>query len=305
MCASVAHCTPITSEPSLVVCLTSRVVTRRLAVLCARVGLAVTVLAGSTLIPLATAQAQRTLTVIATDSALQTPPSVPAGITTLRLQLAGKTRRDLTLHRVPAGTPPETVARGAAGRPERWFEQASFGGPAVPRDSAPDANATVDLRPGRYVLVSYEVDSAGRPRGDRYLWRDVTIIAGSVLIPARFAVPDAMIKLKDARIDVTGVLKTGQRTLQFDNVGARPHDAVIGRLKPGKTVADVARWDRDRNDEAPFVYVGGLTPMSAFVTAQTRLTLQSGMHVVFCTTKHTGERERDYKRGVLASFKVN
>jgi len=101
------------------------------------------------------------------------------------------------------------------------------------------------------------------------------------------------------------VLKTGQRTLQFDNVGARPHDAVIGRLKPGKTVADVARWDRDRNDEAPFVYVGGLTPMSAFVTAQTRLTLQSGMHVVFCTTKHVGERERDYKRGVLASFKVN
>jgi hypothetical protein len=282
-----------------VFCLTSRVVAGRVA----RV-LAVTATA-LIAAPVSSAHGQRVLTVVASDSALDASPTVPAGITTIRLQLKGTVRRDLTVHRIPAGTAPEVLARGAAGRPERWFEQWSFGGPAVPRDSASDASATIDLRPGRYALVSYEVDAAGRPRGDRYVWRDVTAFAAAILIPARFAVPDATITVKDGRIEVIGALRTGQRTLQIENTGARPHDVLIARLKPGKTMDDVVRWDRDRNDPPPFVYVGGLTPMSTGVIAQTRLVLQSGVHVVFCTTRHARERERDYKRGVIATFKVN
>jgi hypothetical protein len=282
-------------------CLTSSVVIGRVT---RALGLAAVVSAPA-VVPVSSAHAQRVLTVVASDTALVIPPSLPAGITTVRLQLAGKVRRDLTVHRIPAGTMPDALARGAAGRPERWFEKWSFGGPAVPPDSAPDASATMDLRPGRYALVSYEVDAAGRPRGDKYVWRELTVFAGSVLIPARFAVADASFKLKDARIDVTGTLRKGQRTLQFDNAGGRPHDVLIGRLKPGKTADDVRRWDRERNEAPPFVYVGGLTPMSTDVTAQTRVVLQTGTHVVFCTLRHAGERERDYARGVLASFTVN
>jgi hypothetical protein len=265
-------------------------------------GLAVAALGA---VPLSPAAAQRTLAVVARDTALESAPTVPAGITTVRLTIRGSTRRELVVHRVPAGTKPEDLARGAAGRPERWFEQWSFGGPAVPRDSAPDAAATVDLRPGRYVLVAYEVDALGRPRGDRYIWKDFTVVAGAVLIPARFPVPDATIRMRNSRIEVLGTLRTGQRTLQIENVGGRSHDLVIGRLRPGKTIDDVKQWDRDRSDPPPFVYVGGLTPMSTGVTAQTRLVLQTGVHVALCTTRHTGDRDRDYRRGALASFKVN
>ena len=45
--------------------------------------------------------------------------------------------------------------------------------------------------------------------------------------------------------------------------------------------------------------------MSSAVTAQTRLLLQTGTYVVLCTMRHGGDREHDYQRGVLASFKVN
>jgi hypothetical protein len=251
------------------------------------------------------AESQRVLTVVARDTSLEAAPTVPAGLTTVRLTINGKVRRELVVHRIPAGTPPEELARGAAGRPERWFQQWSFGGPAVPRDSAPDAVATLDLRPGRYVLVAYEVDAGGRPRGDRYIWREFSAIAASVLIPARFAIPDLTVRIKDVRMEVIGVVRTGQRTVEVDNVGARPHDFLIGRLKPGKTVDDVRRWNVDGKDPAPFVYVGGLTPMSGGVTAQTKVVLQTGTHVVLCTMRHGGDKERDYQRGVLASFKVN
>jgi hypothetical protein len=254
--------------------------------------------------PLASARAQRVLTVVARDTMLEIPPTVPAGVTTVRLSLQGKTRRELVVHRVPSGTQPEVVARGAAGRTMKWFEQWSFGGPAVPRDSAPDASVTMDLRPGRYVIVAYAVDSSGRARGDRFIWRDVTAMAAAVLIPGRFPVPDATIKVKDARIDVTGIMRAGQRTLHVENVGSRPHEVVIGRLRPGKTLDDVRRWDVDRGAEPPFVYVGGITPMSSRGVAQTRLVLQSGVHVVFCPIRE-GRGARDYVRGVLGSFKVN
>jgi hypothetical protein len=255
--------------------------------------------------PVSRAQAQRVLTVVAHDTSLESSPTVPAGITTVRLALKGKAKRELVVHRVPAGTTPEELARGAGGRPERWFRDWSFGGPSVPRDSAPDASATLDLRPGRYVLVAYEVDPSGKTRGDKFIWREVSAIAGSVLIPARFPVPDLAMHIKSGQIEVSGVVRTGQRVVQVENTGGSPHDVLIGRLKPGKTLDDVRRWDRDRADPAPFVYVGGLTPMSSGFTAQTKLVLQTGMHVVLCTMRHDGQRERDYQRGILASFKVN
>jgi hypothetical protein len=255
--------------------------------------------------PMSRAESQRVLTVVARDTSLELSPTVPAGLTTVRLTINGAVRRELVVHRVPAGTSPEELVRGAAGRPERWFHQWSFGGPAVPRDSAPDAVATLDLRPGRYALVAYEVDAAGRPRGNKYIWHEFTAVAASVLIPSRFAVPDLTVRVKDARVEVDGVVRPGQRIVQVENDGGRPHDFLIGRLKPGKTIDDVRRWDRDRPDPAPFFYVGGLTPMSSGVTAQTRLLLQTGTYVVLCTMRHGGDREHDYQRGVLASFKVN
>ena len=255
--------------------------------------------------PVSRARAQRVLSVIAHDTSLESSPTVPAGITTVRLVLKGKAKRELIVHRVPAGTTPEELARGAAGRPERWFHEWSFGGPSAPRDSASDASATLDLRPGRYVLVAYEVDPSGRPRGDKFIWREVSAIAGSVLIAARFPVPDLTMRIKSGQIEVSGVVRTGQRVVQVETTGGRPHDVLIGRLKPGKTVDDVRRWDRDRTDPAPFVYVGGVTPMSSGFTAQTKLVLQTGVHVVLCTMRHGGERRPDYQRGVLAAFKVN
>lgn len=264
-----------------------------------RVRRAAVVLLTATVAPLSLAQAQRVLTVIARDTALEASATVPAGVTTVRLVVQGKTRRELVVHRVPAGTAPETLMRGAAGRPAKWFERWSFGGPAVPRDTVADASVTLDLRPGRYVLVAYEVDALGRAKGDRLLWQPLTAIAAAVLIPGRFPVPDATVKIRDARIDVTGALRGGQRTIQVENVGSRAHEMLIGRLKPGKTIEDVRRWDRKENDPAPFVYVGGVTPMSSGMAAQVRLVLQSGTHVVLCPM------HGDHERGVLASFKVS
>jgi hypothetical protein len=255
-------------------------------------------------LPFSRAAGQRVLNVVATGATIDVSTTVPAGLTTIRLTTNGRVKREIVVHRVPAGTTPEDLVRGAAGRPERWFEQWSFGGPAMPRDSAPDATATLDLRPGRYAVVAYEVDSMGRARGEKFVWRDVTAMATSVLIPARFAVPDLTIRIKDSKMDVLGNVRTGQRILQVENAGGKPHELVVGRLKPGKTVDDVRRWDRDRGD-APFVYVGGLTPMSSGMTAQTKLLLRSGVHVVLCPMRHMGVRERDYQHGVMATFKVN
>jgi hypothetical protein len=92
--------------------------------------------------------------------------------------------------------------------------------------------------------------------------------------------------------------------MQFENAGARPHEVIVGRLKPGKSVADAQRWTRDGSGDAPFVYIGGLTPMSSGMTLQMRLVLQSGVHVVLCPFK--GERGTpDNVRGVLTTFRVN
>jgi hypothetical protein len=199
---------------------------------------------------------------------------------------------------------PEELVRGAVGRPGRWFDKWSFGGPAVPRDSSNEAAVTMDLRPGRYALVSYEVDAAGRPRGDKHKWVLVTAIRSSALIPDRLPVADATIKVRDDRIDMVGALRRGQRTLLIENAGTQAHEVMIVRLRPGKTVDDAQRWLRERKDASPFVYVGGVTPMSPGISAQTRLVLQPGTHVVLSALRSAGDRTEGYQRGVITSFKV-
>ena len=254
--------------------------------------------------PLSEARAQRLLNVVAHDTTLEAMPTVSAGLLTVRLVLKGKARRELVVHRVPVGTLPEDVVRGAAGRPERWFDKWSFGGPAVPRDSATDASVTMDLRPGRYVMVAYEVDAAGRPRGQRYLWRELDALQLSALIIGRFSTPDLRVRVKDASIEVVGATRPGQRTLQIENVGTRAHEIIVGRLKPGKTTTDAQRWNRDGAGEVPFVYIGGVTPMSSGITVQTQVVLQAGSYVVLCPGR--GDRGApDNARGVIATFRVS
>lgn len=262
------------------------------------------ILAVVAVLPFQSVAAQRVLTVTARDTGLEAAATVPAGLITVRLVLKGKVRRDLVVRRIPAGMAPEALARTAAGRPERFFQQWSFGGPLAPRDTMPDAMATVDLRPGRYALVSWEVDAAGRPRPDRYFWRLFNAVAASVLIPARFPVPDLTVKLRDTRVLVSGTARPGSRLIQVENVGARPHELIVGRLKPGKTVDDAKRWTRDRG-EPPFVYVGGVMPISPQITAQTRLVLQSGTHVVLCALRGEHQKAPDNELGVIGSFNVN
>ena len=224
--------------------------------------------------------AQRTLTIIARDTGLVVAPTVPAGVTNIRLVLNGKARRDLVVHRIPAGMTPEELVKGAAGRPSRWFDQWSFGGPAVPRDSSNEATVTMDLRPGRYALVSYEMDATGRVRGDKHMWVLVNAMRSTALIPDRLPIADATFKIRDNRIEMIGVLRRGQRALRIENAATQAHELVIVRLIAGKTVEDAQRWLRDRKGASPFVYVGGVTPMSPGISAQTRLVLQSGTHVV-------------------------
>ena len=232
-------------------------------------------------------------------------PTLVAGLVTLRLELKGSKRRDLVIRRIPAGLAPEVFVRGAAGRNEGWFAQSSFGGPAVPRDSTSNATAVVDLRPGNYALVSYEVDTFGRPRGDKYLWRVVTALAASVLIPARFSHPDITVRIKDTRIEILGGARAGPRIIQVENAGARAHELIVGRLKPGKTIADVQHWKREKGEESPLIYVGGVTPIATAVTAQTRLVLQSGTYVVLCAMRGEHARAPDHELGVAATFRVN
>jgi hypothetical protein len=260
---------------------------------------------GALVVPQFSVTAQRVLNVTSRDTVLEAAPTVPAGLTTVWLILRGETRRELVVHRVPAGTEPAVIARSAAGRPTSWFQRWSFGGPAVPPNSVADARATMELRRGRYVLVAYEVDAAGRPRGDKYLWRELTVVPASALIPARFADADLTVKVKDTRIELEGRLRPGQRAVRVENAGGRPHEVVIARLKPGKTVADVKRWKRERGEEPPFVYVGGLTPMSSGMTAQTRLVFQAGSYVVLCPMRDDVARANDHERGVLAAFTVS
>lgn len=250
------------------------------------------------------AVAQRTLLVVGRDTALEAPPSVGAGLVAVRFQNDGKVRRELVVRRIPAGRTPEEILSGPSGKPPALFAEWSFGGPAL-GDSAADGTVTMELRPGRYVLVAYEVDGAGRPRADGLMWRAVSAMRTSVLISGRFPTPDVRARIKDSGLEITGLFQRGARTFNVRNASAHAHEFRVGRLRPGKTVDDVRRWSPAGNSERPFVQVGGTTPLSPSREAQTRLVLQPGDYVILCTLRHGRDGKPHHQTGMLEWFRVS
>jgi len=77
-----------------------------------------------------------------------------------------------------------------------------------------------------------------------------TALYGNVVHPVdgvvadRASAPEAglVVRLMDYSFTIDPPLRSGRHTIRVENAGVEPHDLVLMKLAPGKTMEDIVTW---------------------------------------------------------------
>jgi plastocyanin len=261
-------------------------------------------------------RAPRELLVTGSEFAFDAPDTVVAGATHIRFRATGKERHIVLVARVPGGRTGGAALAAMAGGGATFLDSLVFvGGPTLPGTSG-ESDVVVDLEPGEYVLlcpVSSPDDH--KPHMAKGMARALTVVP-----PARGAradtraetgagpgvpTPDVRVALVDYGYDLSPMPAAGRRTFRVENRAEQPHEVLVVRLAPGKTVADVMQWVAGAPvGPPPAEPVGGVTSLTKGRVATFTATLTPGRYALLCYVPDARDHKPHVMHGMTREIEV-
>ncbi len=243
----------------------------------------------------------------ARDYAFDAPDQIPAGLTTLHLMNEGKEPHQVQLIKLTGGkTYNDLMARMKSMKPgsppPSWVVMA--GGPNAAAPGGTSA-ATSTLEPGNYAMVCFIPAADGVPHVMKGMSRGLVVTASTAAAAAE-PTPTSTINTVDYNFSLSQPLKSGANTVRVDNSADQPHEVVLFKLAPGKTMKDFQAWlpVSDKNPMAPAIPIGGVTGQAkgqhSFFTAN----LDAGDYVLVCFLPDAGDGKPHFAHGMVQSFKI-
>jgi plastocyanin len=225
------------------------------------------------------AAAPTLVTVTARDFAFAAPATVPAGLTTVRLVNEGKEMHHAQLVHLDAGHTVEELMRAAGehGPIPAWAH--FVGGPNVPAPGG-FTEATMELQPGTYALVCFIPSGDGVPHLMKGMVKGLTVVPARSEAVAPAA--DVRMVLRDYAFDIAPEITAGRRVIRVENAAAQPHEVVLMRLAPGKTVQDLLGWLQTQAGPPPAVPLGGTSFLSTGESNQITADMEPGEYALLC-----------------------
>lgn len=207
------------------------------------------------------------VTLTALDYRYEGPDTIPSGMTAFRMANGGKEYHQMQLIRLNDGKTAQDFMAQPPGSPAPAWA-VDVGGPnaAAPGDTA---NATIDVQPGKYVLLCYIPSADGKPHVMKGMMRPLEVIpaTGTTAPPPQ---ADVTITLTDYAFGLSSPITAGHHTIKVENAAAQTHEVVIIKLDAGKTAADFATWAMTMKGPPPgrpMSGMGGITPgQTAFMS---------------------------------------
>jgi hypothetical protein len=250
----------------------------------------------------AAAAAPNVVTITATEYSFDAPAEIPAGLTTIRLVTNGKELHHATLIKLEDGKTVDDFkqAMQTEGPPSAWMIMA--GGPNPPRPGG-TAEVTQLLEPGNYVLVCFIPSPDGVPHIAKGMLRPVTVTPAPGA-QAAAPIPDVTVKLVDYGFESSKPLTAGKHIIRIENAGPQPHELVLVRLAPGKTVENLASWIEKMDGPPPGEPLGGIASIHpggyGFITAD----LTPGDYGFLCFISDSKDGKPHVAHGMMQQFKI-
>jgi hypothetical protein len=251
----------------------------------------------------AAAAAPNMVTFTAKEYAFEGPDTIPAGLTMFHLNAAGQQLHHLQLIKLEEG---KTYADFLAslkvqGPPPTWA--VPYGGVNPPAPGGMSI-ATETMEPGNYAVVCY-VDIPDKvPHIAKGMTKSLTVTEAP---NANMTEPTAAVTmtLNDYSFTMSKPLAAGRQTIKVENAAAQPHEVVLLKLNPGKTVNDLAAWGKDFKGELPATPLGGIPALAKGKNAFFDANLEPGDYVLICFVPDAKDNKPHFEHGMVQPFKVS
>ena len=265
--------------------------------------------------------APNVVSVSATEYIFEAPDSVAAGWITFRMSNQGKEVHYGHVVQLESGrTVAEMVEAYAqairtSGPRPKWVRR--FGGPG---GTAPGGSSSVMqyLEAGSYVWICPVEDSVGHPHFAKGEFKPFVVHAApaDVANQARAPEADVVVRLLDYSFATDPAFRLGRHVIRVENAGAQPHDLVLMKLAPGKTVEDVRTSmnpERPRRSDIPAdppqpldslgTLKGGIASIGPGIESFFEADFTPGDYVLICMTTAPDGRSH-IEHGMIQQFSV-
>ncbi|HET6317237.1 MAG TPA: hypothetical protein VFG86_12315 [Chloroflexota bacterium] len=239
----------------------------------------------------------------ANDDSYESPDELPAGRVSVTLRNQAKQQRNAQFFRVKDGVTLVQVAAAFQRDPRSVVDLVTFaGGPGtVPPGGT--QRIVQDLTEGQYIMSTLLLGEDGMqfvPKGMFKTFRVTRAVAPPVTTPMP---GDDRIVLADFAFGIPN-LTAGSHTLRLDNVGKEPHEILVKRLAPRKTLADSLAFVVNPVGTPPYGDAGGLLVFPGGESTTMDLDLAPGQYVAICYFREPVSSKTHAELGMIRDFSV-
>lgn len=254
--------------------------------------------------PPAAATSANVVTVTASDFAFAAPDTIPAGLTTLKLENHGQEVHQLVLIRIDSGKTMADLA-GMMKNPNApipgWVTFPLGVGGITPTDSA---NSTATLPAGHYAMVCFLPSPDGTPHVAKGMVRQIEIVASAAAVAPEPA-PDLVITMKDYTWELSAPPTAGTHIMRVENVGPQLHEIQMFQMAPGKSAKDLMGWIQTMKGPPPGKPVGGYAGLAPGLHGFFTTTFAPGMYVFLCYVPDKKDNKPHMMHGMVKEITVS
>lgn len=236
-----------------------------------------------------------------TDYAFDAPDTLQEGWTTFSLANNGDAIHAAQLVKLGDGTSVdefrEAYARALA-NDGPWEVMDLLGGIVGPFPKRGSTNGTLHLSVGHYVwYCPLGFEDGGHHAVGRGMMRPFVVVPRDGSAPPTAAPrPSVTITMVDYAFLLSASPAAGPHVFRVENQGPEPHEVVLMKLAPGKTLEDAQAWLGNFRGPSPFsAGLGGVSIHRAGDEAYFEADLTPGNYVLFCViTAPDGRRHLEH-----------
>ena len=242
---------------------------------------------------------------------LEVPDTIPAGVTTFRVENGGAFPHNAAIGRLTGDhTYAEliTYVMNNESQFPDWF--VFMGGPSAPL-SGDTSESTLQVFPGNHVLICGVPVPAGVPHFMKGMTRPLKVVESN---GRKAKTPEADIKmvLDDYSFKMTPEITAGTRTIEVVNIASQPHEFILVRLEEGKSAGDMLNWlvtviqsDAAILPQAPGEFLNGVSAMGKGIANFVTVDFSPGEYALICPILDQGDGRPHFMHGMVHQFTVN
>jgi len=254
--------------------------------------------------PVAAATEPHVVTVVAREFAFTAPDAIPAGLVTFQLQNRGTLLHHMAIMKLDEGKTMADfmAAMQAGGPPPAWVHD--MGGPNAP-DPGSDANATMMLEPGNYVLLCFVDIPDHTPHVMKGMIKPLRVTPAVVPASAVNISGDVTMTLSDYTFTLSRPITAGMHTIRVENpTAAQSHEVELIKLAPGKTVDDLMGWMQSMQGPPPANAIGGIAGMAHGQAESFTYDFTPGNYVLICFLPDPSDGKPHFMHGMVKTITV-